>query len=659
MAPKTPRPLMTTPFVVMIRNIIVIYIAFLICHPVFILYNRNALQGTMDGLFWPMLKGSLIFDTAGIMYLCALYIVLLMFPLHLKEKMWFYRLTRIILILLASVGLMANLADTVYFPYTGCRSTLQVLREFSHEGGGQIGSILLSSLIDNWYLVLLYGVMVWLLFRFIRTPAILHYNRTYIYYIIRTCCLTLSALCIVAGIRGGLAHNIRPITMSNAYRYVRTPAQAAAILNTPFCIIRTLGNEDMEVPAYFDEQELESIYSPVIIPDSTATFTPRNVIVFILESFGSEYVGAMNPGTAGIHDCTPFLDSLIEHSLTFEVSVANGRKSIDAMPSVLSGLPMLKDHLFLTPTIMSRPITGLAGELGKKGYYSAFFHGADNGSMGFQSFSRVTGYDDYFGMEDFVKKPQYGGNSVFDGYWAIWDEEFLQYMCDMIGTFPQPFTAAAFTASSHHPYNVPERYQDTYPVEGNLPIYRGIRYSDHSLELFFRKASAQPWYRNTLFVLTADHTNLSEHPDYSSDYGNFRVPIIFHCPSDSTLSGRRNAIAQQSDIYPSILGYLGYDKPVISFGQNLFRTPDHETWAANYQNGMYMYYKGEWLLKFDGEQVTGLYSYRTDPALRNNQQGEHPETEKQMETELKALIQQYMEHMTSKELVISPDQDQS
>lgn len=440
--------------------------------------------------------------------------------------------------------------------------------------------------------------------------------------------------------------------MSNAYQYVKTPAQAAAILNTPFCVIRTLGNEDMKVPAYFDEEELQSIYTPVILPDSTAQFRPMNVVVLILESFGSEYIGAMNPGTEGIHDCAPFMDTLINHSLTFETSLANGRKSIDAMPSVLSGIPMLKDHLFLTPTIMSKEITGLAKELGTKGYYSAFFHGADNGSMGFQSFSRVIGYNDYFGMEEFVKEPKYGGNAVFDGYWAIWDEEFLQYMCDMIGTFREPFLASAFTASSHHPYNVPERYQSIYPVEGNLPIYRGIRYSDNALKLFFEKAAKQPWFNNTLFVLTADHTNLSEHPEYQSDYGNFRVPVIFYCPSDS-LIGKRNAIAQQSDIYPSVLGYLGYEKPFISFGQNLFGTADDETWGATFQNGLYSYYTGDYLLQFDGENETGLFAYRKDPTLKQNLKGTQPEMEQDMTKKLKALIQQYLEYMTTKELVVN------
>ena len=637
---------------VMIRNLVVVYAFFLLCHPIFIWYNWNSLQGSMQGTIWPMLKGSLVFDTAGIMYLCAIYMVLIMLPLHFKEKKWFYRLTKIILVVMVSIGIMANLVDTVYFPYTGCRSTLKVLDEFSNESGGQILSIILKSLLSNWYLVLLYIVFVWALCKFLTIPATLRYRKTYVYYIFRTLCLAVTCLCMVAGIRGGLAHNIRPITMSNAYRYVNTPAQAAAILNTPFCVIRTMGNEDMKVPEYFSEKELNEIYSPVIIPDSTAVFTPKNVVVFILESFGSEYIGAMNPGTEDIHDCSPFMDSLIEKSLTFDVSLANGRKSIDAMPSVLSGIPMLKDHLFLTPTIMSKEISGLAKELGTKGYYSAFFHGADNGSMGFQAFSKVIGYNDYFGMEDFLKKPQYGGNAAFDGYWAIWDEEFLQYMCDEISSFREPFVASAFTASSHHPYNIPESYQNIFPEEGNLPIYRGIRYSDHALQLFFEKASKQPWFSNTLFVLTADHTNLSEHPDYQSDYGNFRVPIIFYCPSDS-LSGRRNAIAQQSDIYPSILGYLSYDKTFISFGQDLFNTPDDETWGANLQNGLYSYYKGNLMIQFDGEQETGLFAYKQDPTLKQNLKGTLPATEQEMMKKLKALIQQYLEYMTTKKLVVN------
>jgi phosphoglycerol transferase MdoB-like AlkP superfamily enzyme len=183
-------------------------------------------------------------------------------------------------------------------------------------------------------------------------------------------------------------------------------------------------------------------------------------------------------------------------------------------------------------------------------------------------------------------------------------------------------------------------------------MYRCIRYSDNALRLFFEKASQEPWFNNTLFVLTADHTNQSEHPDYQSEYGKFRIPIIFYDPSGQ-IAGHRDCLAQQSDILPTIMGYLGYDRPFISFGQNLFATADEDTWNANYLNGMYMYYKGDWMIKFDGEQQSGLYAYKNDPALKQNLKGSEPAVEEEMIKELKALIQQYLEHMTVKDLVIS------
>ena len=644
--------LLKTPFMTVVLNLLVIYISFMLCRVVFIWYNWNVFDGNLDkDVILKMLPGALKFDTAGIMYLTVPYMLLTMLPFHFKENRTYYTIVKVILIILVSAGIAANLIDTVYFPFTGCRSTLNVLAEFKNESGGQMRSIVMNAVMENWYLVLLFIVMVWVLCITIRIPVAVQYKRLSVYYIVKTGLLLVCVFASVVGIRGGISTSIRPITMSNAYQYADRPADAAAVLNTPFCVIRTAGRVKIEVPRYFSEEELEKIYSPVIMPDSTAVFTPKNVVIFILESFGGEYVGFMNKGLEGTHDCTPFLDSLMSHSLTFEYSFANGRKSIDASPSVLSGIPMPKHNFVLTTTMMSKEVSGLAEELDRKGYYSAYFHGADNQSMGFQSYSRAIGYKDYFGMDEFDADPRFGGHSMFDGVWAIWDEEFLQFMCAKINTFKEPFVSTVFTATSHHPFNIPDRYKDIYPEEPNLDMYRCIRYSDNALRLFFEKASKEPWFNNTLFVLTADHTNQSEHPAYQAEYGKFRIPIIFYDPSGD-IAGHRDAIAQQSDILPTIMGYLGYDKPFISFGQNLFATPDEDTWAANYQNGMYMYYKGDWMIKFDGEQQTGLYAFRKDAALKENLKGTRPDVEEEMIKELKALIQQYLEHMTTKELVI-------
>ena len=451
---KQDRPsLLRTPFMTVILNLLVIYVMFMVCRIVFMWYNWDVYRGYLNApLLWNMLRGALKFDTAGIMYLTALYMILTMFPLHFKEHPAYYKTVKVILVVFVSAGIAANLIDTVYFPFTGCRSTLNVFTEFKNESGGQLMSIFLESMLDNWYLILLLIVMIWGLCILIRVPDIIRYRNLGIYYLIKSFCLLLCIFVSVVGIRGGISTSIRPITMSNAYQYADRPADAAAILNTPFCAIRTAGRVKIEVPKYFSQEELEQIYSPVIYPDTTAVFKPKNVVVMILESFGGEYIGYMNRGLEGIHDCTPFLDSLMEKSLTFEYSMANGRKSIDAPPSVLSGIPMLKDHFVLTTTMMSKQVSGLAEELDSKGYYSAFFHGADNQSMGFQSYSRAIGYKDYFGMDEFDADPRFGGHAMFDGVWAIWDEEFLQFMCAKLGTFSQPFVSTVFTASSHRPY---------------------------------------------------------------------------------------------------------------------------------------------------------------------------------------------------------------
>ena len=244
-----------------------------------------------------------------------------------------------------------------------------------------------------------------------------------------------------------------------------------------------------------------------------------------------------------------------------------------------------------------------------------------------------------------------GGDADFDGTWAIWDEEFFRFMCDKLSSFRQPFAAALFSASSHHPFAVPERYRERFPEEGGKPIHKCIRYSDNALRLFFEQAARQPWFDNTLFVITADHTNQTSHAEYQTDYGGFAVPIIFYDPG-AGLRGCSRAIAQQTDIMPTVLGYLGYDRPFLAFGNDLFNTPDHRRFAVNYLNGIYQYFQGDYVIQFDGSSVTAIYDYRNDPLQQHNII-HRIQPQKQMELQLKAIIQQYMLRMNEDRL--TPD----
>lgn len=643
------RSIIKSSGVCLIINLLWVYVCYTLCRFVFLLEHWSVFAGKLStSSLLEMFKGGFMFDTSAILYTNVLVAFLLLLPLHWKETLTFHKICRWIYVAVNTLCLAINLGDVVYFTYTGRRTTASVFQEFGNEGN--LGKIVGLEFMNHWYLVLLAGLMVYGLYRLYRMPDFrINRQRLVPYYIRQSVALLLFVPLCICGMRGGATTAVRPITISNANQYADSPQGAAVVLNTPFSLLRTIGKNAFVDPKFYSEEELAALYSPVH-EFKNSEEKRKNVVVLIVESFGREYIGALNRTLEDgkYKGYTPFVDSLLTHAVTWEYSFCNGRKSIDGMPSILSSIPMFVEPFFLTPS-STNDISGLAGELGKKGYYSAFFHGAENGSMGFQAFARATGFKDYFGRTEYNEDKRFDGDKDFDGTWAIWDEPFLQFMATKMGEFQEPFVSAVFTASSHHPYAIPQEYKDIYPEEG-IAIHKCIRYTDHALKLFFEKAKTQPWYPNTLFVLTSDHTNLSDHAEYQTDLGLFSSPVILFDPSGDLEPGIREGIAQQIDILPTVLGYMGYDVPFVGFGIDLLNTPAADTWAVNYQNGIYQLVKGTYVIQHDGQQLRAVYDYRNDPLLKHNLKGSVRE-EETLETQLKAIIQSYMNRMLTNRLV--------
>lgn len=642
-----------------VYNLALVYVTYGLCRLVYLLENWAVMSEGFDQLsFGEAFKGCWMFDTSAILYTNALYAILMLIPLHWKEKDWWQGMTKGVYIVINSLCIIANLSDAVYFQYTGRRTNCSVFREFSNEGN--IGDIVGVELLNHWYLVLI-GIAfiagLTLLYMQPQGKFRLRMLKDFlIYYSIHIICFGLYIPITIAGMRGGATTAVRPITLSNANQYVNRSSEAALILNTPFSMIRSINKNVFVDPKYYSREELDSIYQPIITPADSIVMNKKNVVVLIVESYGREYIGAYNDMLDGgkYKTYTPFTDSLIQHSLTFDYTFANGRKSIDGMPSILSSIPRFIEPFFLTPAALNK-VSGLAGELGKVGYESAFFHGAENGSMGFEAFAHATGYKAYLGRTEYNQDKRFNGDEDFDGMWAIWDEEFLQFYALQMSQMKQPFITSVFTASSHHPYAVPSRYKNIYRDEPDDPnvLCKCIRYVDNALRLFFETAKKQPWYKNTIFVLTADHTNLTARTEYQTDLGVFGVPIIIFDPSGDIKPERRHCIAQQIDIMPTVLGYLGYKKPYVAFGQDLLNTPDSLTWAVNNTEGIYQYVKGEYVLQFtDDGHTKAIYNYKKDWFLKRNLLGKIGKTEQQMERELKAIIQSYMERMVEDRLTM-------
>ena len=650
MNPLPKRYQLLTPLAVIACNLLLAYAVYFLARIIYLTINYSYFYQdlTLVHLF-ELLGAGLVFDTSAILVTNIPYIVLMLLPWHGKERPAYQQFCRWVFVIVNSVALAINLIDACYFRFTMRRTTTTVFSEFANEQN--LGSIFFTETLNHLYLVFLFAFVAWGLYRLARYSTLRHDSlRWWHYDVAMLLSLAFVAPFVVAGIRGGFATAVRPITISNANQYVNRPIEAALVLNTPFSLYRTIGKDVFSVPDYFaSEQELEAHYSPVHRPAS-GIMEKKNVVVLIVESFGREYIGALNPclDDSQYKGYTPCIDSLIARSITFSHTYCNGRKSIDGMPSILSSIPMFIEPFFLTPASMNH-VSGLASILGGEGYQTAFFHGAQRGSMGFQAFARSTGFKDYYGREDFSSDKRFGGEEEFDGTWAIWDEPFLQYYCAKMSEMKEPFMTAVFTASSHHPYVVPEKYRERFPEEG-IEIHKCIRYTDMALGKFFRSASRQPWFKNTIFVLTSDHTNLSDHDYYQTDLGGFCSPIIIYEPGITDLQPAvQDKIAQQIDILPTVLGMLHYPKPYFAFGIDVLNTPAEDTWAVNYLNGIYQYVKHGHVLQFDGQRTRAVYAL-TDSLMKHNLVGNCPDQES-MEHELKAIIQQYMARMTQDRLL--------
>ena len=613
---------------------------------VFFYWINIDLYPSVDGAHLiEMLMGGWRFDLTALLYLNSLYILLLLFPLPIKirNNEHYIRVANYSFYIPNIIGLIANCMDMVYVRFTDRRTTCTLFTEFQNDGN--LIQIILQSAGQYWY-VTVFGIAIIILLVVasrktwqIKTPS-----KSWIYFVANSVLMLVSIYFVVIGIRGGFGKYTRPITISNAMQYANTPQETAILLNTPFSLMKSLENTTYVHPHYFSNDEAEKIFSPIHIDEieENERLGKTNIVIVILESFSKEYIGFYNQHIAEFKGYTPFLDSLLAHSITYTHSFASGRKSIDAMPSVLSSIPMLIEPYIVTP-YSTNAVSSLAACLREKGYATAFFHGAPNGSMGFQAYARSAGFDQYFGMNE------YDGIEAFDGTWAIWDEEFLQYYVRTMSQMQEPFMTAVFTASSHHPFRVPERYKGVFPA-GKKPIHPCVGYTDHALRKFFSYAQQQDWYENTLFVITADHTNQVTMQEYATAKGLFEVPIAFYSPQWNKGILHEQGAVSQTDIMPSVLAYLGYQEPFFAFGEDILTKNKENPWAVCYNHPAYQLLSDSLLLQFDGQKTYAVYNYQNDPLLQNNIAYETDYSA--MERYLRAYIQQYIFRLTTNQLTI-------
>ncbi len=629
---------------VLLYRILLAYVFYFFARILFYLFNAKLLKVDSITDFLSLCYYGIPFDTTAILYVNVLFIVLSILPFRKNTNSGYQKFLFYLYFATNLLAYATNFVDLIYYKFTYARTTTAVMNVIEHEVN--LSKLFLSFLVDFWYVFVLFFVfaVLWIYaYTRVKVSAAKPIKNLH-YYGFSVVGFLFFSLLIIGGIRGGdFKKATRPINLLDASRHVKNIVHSDIVLNTPFAIIRTLFSNSF-IKTDYPEVNAQLILEKVqpIKQYHNNPPTKPNVVVMILESNGREYYGAFNKKAdiENFKSYTPFLDSLAQHSMIYTNAYTNGRQSIHGMSSILSGIPSFKDAFTSSP-YPKQKIESLVSVLESEGYSSSFFHGAANGSMGFLGFANILGVDKYYGRTEF------NDDSQFDGFWGIWDEPFLQFMKQKLDQEKAPFFSSIFTVSSHEPYIIPEKYKNKFP-KGDIPIHKCIAYTDYSLKRFFTEAKKSPWFKNTIFVLVADHGNSTFYKEYRRPIERFAIPIIIYKP-DSQYVGVDEDLAQQIDIYPTILDMIGYQKPFRSWGRSLLDKKTQEPFVINSTGSLYQFSKGDYICIFDGKKSIGFYD-KNDKALANNLIANRNAAMNDLELRCKAFIQDYMERVVDQKL---------
>lgn len=612
----------------LVRRLFIVFIIYQFCRILFLLFNRKSFTNIDVTTF----MGGAVYDLSAIGFINLAFILLHLFPAQFIYHRGYQKGLKIAFYVVNLLFIGTNFVDLEYYKFTGRRSSFGLItaKGMEHE----IGGLMLSFLQEFWYQFVFFILVALLLWRLLSKPRIILPLEQ---LTVKTSTKQLGILVVSLGVgllmaRGGLGE--KPLRIVDAISY-SSLGNAALVLNTPFSIMKTAGSKETLIdPKFYSEEELNRIFNPVYTSSTTEKPIKKNVVIFILESFGDENLHR------GI---TPFIDSLATQSYYFKNGFANGKVSIDAVPSTLSSIPSLMNTPIISSGYSLNKVYSLPKIMRKQGYTTSFFHGAFNGNQNFDQYCKVAGFDRYYGKNEYVGPP------AFDGVWGIFDEDYMQFFKRKLTGFKQPFFSTLFSISSHNPYTIPKKYKGKF-LKGSRKIQESIGYTDYALRQFFTSAKKEAWYKNTLFVIVADHTCAEPTADkFRTNVGKFRIPILFYDPSNPSFKGVNEKNFQQIDVLPSILDYLKIKDEVVTYGKP-FRSD--KNYAVYYLDNIYHLIKDDYYLAFDGQKAIGLYNFKADEMLRNNLLGKDKSRSAQMTQFIKAYIQSFNERMIANKLTV-------
>ena len=326
---------------------------------------------------------------------------------------------------------------------------------------------------------------------------------------------------------------------------------------------------------------------------------PKNVILISVESLSAEYMGTYGSK----ENLTPVLDKLAQESLVFDKLFATGTRTVRGLDALSIGIPPIPGQ-----AIVHRPnnehLATIGEFLRKQDYETFFIYG------GYGVFDNMNNYfrgNDYKVVDrtDFDKKTIQAEN-----VWGVDDESLFENsinIMDKNAGSDKPFFTHIMTTSNHRPFTFPE---------GKIDLPQGkregaVKYTDYAIGQLIERAKTKPWFKDTLFVIVADHC-ASVAGKTKLPVAKYHIPLFFYAP-DMLPAGHYSRVASQIDIVPTLLDVLGAKGSEHFYGQSMFeaaaRHQPERAFISNYQQ--LGYYKNNTLIALSPKKKTE--AYKIDP----------------------------------------------
>ncbi len=326
---------------------------------------------------------------------------------------------------------------------------------------------------------------------------------------------------------------------------------------------------------------------------------PKNVVLISVESLSAEYMGIFG----NKENLTPKLDAIAKQSLVFDKLFATGTRTVRGLDALTIAIPPIPGQ-----AVVHRPKNEHLASIGEflkaQGYATYWIYG------GYGLFDNM---NNYFGSNDYkvVDRTDFDAKSIAaENVWGVADESLFKNSLKVLDDntkLGKPFFAHIMTTSNHRPFTFPD---------GRIDLPQGhregaVKYTDYAIAKFLEDAKSKPWFKDTLFVIVADHC-ASVAGKTKLPVAKYHIPLIFYAP-DLLKPGHYDRVASQIDIVPTLLDVLGVKGSEHFYAQSLFKAEavkaPQRAFISNYQE--LGYYKNDNLIVLSPKQKTE--AFKVDP----------------------------------------------